>query len=404
MGVVIGATHVQLGQPVAIKFMSPVLLEDGTRVQRFMQEAQAAAHIQSEHVVRVFDAASLDDGTPYIVMEYLEGEDLQEVLQRRGPLPLPEAVRHVLQACEAVAEAHAAGIVHRDLKPGNLFRCRRRDGSVLIKVLDFGISKLLPKAKIRMRDRAATGAHVVMGSPSYASPEQLGASRDVDARTDVWSLAATLYALVAGRPPFPGTTLLEIRARVTYDEPIPLSTLRPDVPREFESALARGLAKAPRKRFQAVAQFAEAILPFAPRPSVLSSERIAHAEGGPSSVGPSAIPCGYAGAVGQGPRQAPLWVTAVIAIVVVVWTALWWNRPGPVGEAPSAAVGTAPPIPRATLTSASDLVISEPASGPMPTDEVPALSSSRRPSVRHPASAPAPSHRAPETSGFGGLL
>ena len=142
IGVIVAAHHLQLDERVAIKFLLPDALQSPDVVARFAQEARAAVKIKSEHVVRVIDVGTLASGSPYMVMEYLEGADLSAVLSRRGPMPVEEVVGLVLQACEALAEAHALGIVHRDLKPANLFSIARADGSASVKVLDFGISKV----------------------------------------------------------------------------------------------------------------------------------------------------------------------------------------------------------------------------------------------------------------------
>src|SRR4051812_29611172 len=187
MGVVVAAHHVQLDERVAIKFLLPEALGNAEAVARFAREARAAVKIKSEHVARVIDVGTLETGAPYMVMEYLEGGDLSQVLASRGPLPVEEAVEYVLQACEAIAHAHALGIVHRDLKPANLFLIRRPDGTNAIKVLDFGISKVMP-GKSASSDNAMTRTRTVMGSPLYMSPEQMASTRDVDGRTDLWAL------------------------------------------------------------------------------------------------------------------------------------------------------------------------------------------------------------------------
>jgi serine/threonine-protein kinase len=265
MGIVVEALHLYLGRPIAIKFMSPLLRGNHRGMGRFMVEARATARIQSEHVVRVFDVASLGDGTPYIVMEYLEGEDLREVLQKRGHLPVAEAVDYVLQACDGVAEAHGMGVVHRDLKPDNLFRCRRPHAPPLIKVRDFGVSKLLPAAVIALGSERTTGAHVMLGSPVYSSPEQLCEPQNVDARADVWALGAILYELIAGRPPFAADSVVELCAKVLGAEVEPLRVLRPEVPAELQAAIDRCMTKDREGRFSTVTELAEALAPFAAR-------------------------------------------------------------------------------------------------------------------------------------------
>jgi eukaryotic-like serine/threonine-protein kinase len=184
MGAVVAAYHMQLETKVALKFLLPAMLANEDAVTRFAREARAAVKITNEHVARVLDVGTLESGAPYIVMEYLDGTDLAGWLRQRGPLPIEEAIDFVLQAGEALAEAHALGIVHRDLKPANLFYIRSADGRPTIKVLDFGISKvtnLSASASNLVRTQTAT----LMGSPFYMSPEQMEATHAVDARTDI---------------------------------------------------------------------------------------------------------------------------------------------------------------------------------------------------------------------------
>jgi len=182
IGIIVAAHHLQLDERVAIKFLLPDALKSADVVARFAQEARAAVKIKSEHVVRVIDVGTLPSGSPYMVMEYLEGIDLGGYLQLHGALPTAVAAEFVLQACEAIAEAHALGIVHRDLKPPNLFVTRAADGSPLIKVLDFGI------AKAGVGDLQITRTQAVMGSPGYMSPEQMRSSKSADARRDIWAI------------------------------------------------------------------------------------------------------------------------------------------------------------------------------------------------------------------------
>src|SRR5262245_61491336 len=186
MGVVVLAWHIELEQQVAIKFLYPEFASNQNGAERFRREARAAVRIQCEHVARVLDVGTLEgQNIPFMVMEYLEGRDLARELKERRALPPLEAVAYVRQACEAVAEAHSLGIVHRDLKPANLFLCQRPNGARLIKVLDFGISKLVSGTPHRL---SITDTSILLGSPAYMSPEQLESSRSVDGRADVWSL------------------------------------------------------------------------------------------------------------------------------------------------------------------------------------------------------------------------
>ncbi len=197
-------------------------------------------------MTRVFDVGRLETGKPYIVMEYLDGEDLQNVLHARGVLPIAEACAHMLQACEAMAEAHAAGIIHRDLKPANLFLTHRPDGRPLIKVLDFGISKL-------EEDLSLTTTQGSMGSPLYMSPEQLESAKHVTPKTDLWALGAILYELVTGHTAFSADSTAGLYARILTAPPVPPSQLRPDIPQEVERAILRCLDKTPALRFETVA-------------------------------------------------------------------------------------------------------------------------------------------------------
>jgi eukaryotic-like serine/threonine-protein kinase len=269
MGIVVGATNEALGQRVAINLLRPGALGDHEALGRFIREARAAASLRSEHVARVIDTATLEDGRPYIVMEYLEGRDLGDVIGKEPPLAIHEAVDFVLQTCEAIAEAHAAGIVHRDLKPKNLFLTATAYGKPQVKVLDFGISKVDGPQEMQL-----TSTTEVIGSPSYMSPEQLRSARNVDARTDIWALGVILYELLTKRLPFYANTVTELVAVVLMEEPPPLRALRPDVPDALAAAVARCLAKRPHDRFGSVIELVSAIEPFAAGAIGTASDRV----------------------------------------------------------------------------------------------------------------------------------
>lgn len=257
MGVVVAAHHQGLDTPVAIKFLMPAMLENAEAVDRFAREARAAARINNEHVTRVLDVGTLENGAPYIVMELLDGSDLQSWLRDSGPLPVDQAVDFLLQAGEAVAEAHALGIVHRDLKPSNMFCVRRSNGSICIKVLDFGISKMNTIGASGM-----TRSSIMMGTPLYMSPEQMESARNVDARTDVWALGVVFFQLLTGELPFFGETLPEICLKVTTRPPPSVRSLRPLVPPDIEAAIFKCLEKDRQKRWQSVGDLCAAIAPF----------------------------------------------------------------------------------------------------------------------------------------------
>jgi serine/threonine-protein kinase len=273
MGVVVAAHHIHLDEKVAIKFLLPEALNNGEAVARFAREARSAVKIKSEHVARVIDVGTLDNGAPYMVMEFLEGGDLDAWVKQRGPLPVEQAVEFILQACEAIADAHGLGIVHRDLKPANLFCIRRSDGLLSIKVLDFGISKVTG-LNATGPDMGMTKTTSVFGSPLYMSPEQLQSARDVDSRTDIWSLGVILYELLTGKVPFAGETFPDLCIKIATQPTTPLRNLRSDVPPGLEQAILKCLEKDRNKRYLNVAELAVALAPFAPKRARASVERI----------------------------------------------------------------------------------------------------------------------------------
>nr|UXE46082.1 serine/threonine-protein kinase PknD [uncultured bacterium] len=259
MGYVLAARHRELDERVAVKLLLPGEASAGAR-RRLLQEAQNAVRIRSEHSVRILDVVGTGPAAPYIVMELLDGESLHQRLSRNGGLPVRQVVDVVLQACEAVGEAHARGIVHRDLKPSNLFLVDKTGSGPFVKVLDFGVSK-------RFGSDAAhelTQSRALLGSPVYAPPEQLRASRKVDRRADIWSLGVILYQGVTQRLPFRGDTLAEVCTRILQDSPPEPRALRPDVPEALELTILRCLEKQPARRFATVQELALSLREFAP--------------------------------------------------------------------------------------------------------------------------------------------
>jgi eukaryotic-like serine/threonine-protein kinase len=243
MGVVVAATHLALEESVAIKIMRADLAHQSGPRERFIQEARISARLKSDHVARVMDVGQLPRGNPFIVMEYLDGRDLGEVLTERGAAPPEVAAGWIVEACDAVHEAHLNGVIHRDLKPENLFLAVRRDGSTRIKVLDFGVSKLIAAADGPPESRPRAMTNGAIGTPAYMAPEQMSATEHVGPHTDVWALGVILYELVSGRHPFEGATLAEFCGRILRDDPPPLAAVVPGVDPELSDIVRCAMQK-----------------------------------------------------------------------------------------------------------------------------------------------------------------
>jgi serine/threonine protein kinase len=297
MGVVYEAQHAVVRRRFAIKFLRPDLAERRDILSRFQREAEAAGALENENVAAAIDFGISEQGAPYIVMEYLVGESLADLLAREGRLPVTRAAELVVQACRGVGAAHAAGIVHRDLKPHNLFVCRRQDGTDFIKVLDFGVAKLQAADEAS----AATRTGTVIGTAAYMAPEQARGEKVVDNRADVYALGAILYELLSLRKPHPGGSQNAILHHIATQPPIPLEAIEPELPCDLTEIVGRAISSDPAARPASVEALDSALAPFArrevwpappedptPRPGELSSTMLARNEAG--YVTPAAIP------------------------------------------------------------------------------------------------------------------
>jgi serine/threonine-protein kinase len=324
MGVVYEAFHLRLRQRVAIKVLRPLIVAQPEFAARFEREARAAATLESPNVAKVLDVDTTEAGLAYMVIEYLEGNDLGEELARRGRLPIQEAVAYVMEACVPIAEAHAFGIIHRDLKPSNLFLAKKGSERML-KLLDFGISKVLAETD-------AKNTFGTLGTPHYMSPEHVRNASDVDRRSDIWSLGVILYELLTGTEPYSGDPARVIAAIITDPVPPP-RTKRDDIPPELEAVIMRALAKDPRERFPDVRALSIALSPFAPETELVpltpsSRMRLARSlppprpkSDAPVAANPRDIPT----MVAPKPRSAR-WIVSLAAVFVfVVGVVSWWG-------------------------------------------------------------------------------
>ncbi len=270
MGLVLAAVHEALGTHVALKVIHRESLRDPSLPARFVQEGRAAATLKSEHVVRVHDLGTLDDGTPYLAMEQLEGVDLGALLDEKPRLAFAEAVEIVRQTCDALAEAHTLGIVHRDLKPQNLFLVQRPGKSVHVKVLDFGIAKFLSQEHLQLH--IATHSTAIMGSPIYMAPEQMRAAKSADGRSDLWSLGVIFYQMLVGKVPFEAESLPELCAMVLTEKAPALDPVALGIPEGVRAIVAKLLQTDPAARYQTADEILEALAPYAASKPVIVTE------------------------------------------------------------------------------------------------------------------------------------
>jgi serine/threonine-protein kinase len=255
MGAVFSATNVTIGKRVALKFLTREAARDKSATERFQREAEAAGVIESEHIVHVFDSGTTDDGLPFLVMELLTGEDLRTRLQREGMLSVPQAVEITTQVVRGLVRAHAAGIIHRDLKPDNVFLCRRDDGSVLAKIVDFGISKLSHGRAAKTLTRRGT----VLGTAYYMAPEQAQAAEGVDHRADLYGAGTILFEMLAGRPPHVAPTHEAVLVAICTKDAPDIRTLRRDAPAGLARLLERALARDRNERIASAEEFLEGL-------------------------------------------------------------------------------------------------------------------------------------------------
>jgi serine/threonine-protein kinase len=261
MGCVYLATHLRNGESVALKFMHPADPSQGPAAfSAFLHAARAAARFRSENVVHVRDMGMLDDGSPFLVMDYVEGGTLEALIRARAALPVAQSVDLAMQAARGLGDAHAAGVIHRDVKPTNWFLARVPNGATSVKLLDFGGARIIPRPG-SAEDRRAPSSGVV-GTFPYTAPEQIHAPSEVDERADVWTVGVVLYEMLVGSPPFRDETLVHMRERILTDPPATIRRVRSDVPAELEAAVFRCLEKRPDMRFAEMADLTLALAPF----------------------------------------------------------------------------------------------------------------------------------------------
>lgn len=403
MGSVYRATHTGIGKRVALKFLDIAVARDRDSVLRFQREAEAASAVESAHIVHIFDSGQAPSGAPFLVMELLTGEDLRSLLVRQGKLPLDQALHVASQVLRGLARAHAAGIVHRDLKPDNVFLCRHDDDPMFVKLVDFGISKV---AK-RDDENALTRRGTVLGTASYMSPEQAQAFADIDGRTDLFSLGAILFEMLAGRPPHTGPAYEPILIDICTKDAPDIRRFAPDVPEAVAQVIAKALARDRDARYPSASDLHDALAlaapdllphsggPSGPRP-VLSTlperdSRSDAAEVQRTAEGTAVRPAAPARA--QTLRTAVLIVTVALGAFAV--TVLLLRRPAADPVRPAASDSRpAAPVSTATL----EPVATQPSPSASATDvpEPPASSSAApRPKLIGTRAAPPPSATAP---------
>ncbi|HVJ88174.1 MAG TPA: serine/threonine-protein kinase [Labilithrix sp.] len=372
-GVVVRAVHVTLDQRVAIKVLTDS--EGATDAEwaedaaRFRREAKATAALRSQHVVRVLDVDVLESGYPYIVMEYLQGKTLHDLIQTSPPLSIDEVVDYGLQVLAALADAHAVGIVHRDLKPANVFLTTGVGNSTIAKVLDFGVSKMLSSDSHRI---TRTGA--IVGTLAYMAPEQMLDARRVDGRADLWSLGLVLYEALGRSHPF-GAAAVELKVIMSIlKSSIPsVRTVRPDVPPELEAIVSRLLEKNPERRFSSAIEVAAALAPLASarsRPVVEEIRRAAPPSGAAAPRADLARTDGLADpeSPSEGGGTSPVFgvIVALVTATIVVVAFVSYVKPrlnaqrSPPPQVSAEAFDSRPEVPSTSTSIASPLPLDLP--------------------------------------------
>jgi serine/threonine-protein kinase len=388
-----------LERPVALKLLPSV--RQPRRVTRFVREARVVANIESDHVVRILDVGTMPNGSPFMVLERLDGCDLGGLLERDGPMTPQRIADLMLQACEGLAHAHTAGVVHRDIKPGNLFLSSRADGTAVVKLLDFGIAK---RDAAPAEEHDVTRTMALLGSPTYMSPEQIDAAKNVDARSDIWSLGVVIYKLATGRAPFKGDSLAILASEIQRGV-IPPSSMPP----ELERIVHRCLQRDREARYPSVLELARDLAPLAtargeqlvPRIAFLFGVR--EAVSAETRVAPQTVPPMHR----PPPSRAPIFVIAFSILGLAALTAFVLHRRSATAQA-SAATDPPPIIatttaPTATVTTTATPPVTataeEPSSDPPdPKPRTAAARDPRRVPAARPPSPPPPPPAAPASS------
>jgi serine/threonine-protein kinase len=351
MGAVYEAQHTFLARRVAIKLLAGDFRRPGA-LQRFEREAKAAGALESEHIAAVVDYGVVANGEPFLVMEYVEGEDLAHLLERARVLPAVRAVNLAIDVCRGLAVAHEKGIVHRDLKPSNVMVARRSDNTDLAKILDFGVAKL-------PGEPTSTSPGALLGTASYMPPEQARDPKTVDARADLYSVGVMLYEMLTGERPHPGDTPSLVVYHLLHERAVPLRERRPDLPEALAEVVEKAMAHDADARFTSATELLRALAPFAgerraaedgrreadvSRASLASAVTATSAEAAPFARGAPPEPKPGRRVTGAGAAAA------AVAAILVAWTAYAAWRPAPHGaagpqaqEAPSASAAAPPP-------------------------------------------------------------